>query len=331
MRPTRRGVAVLITAAALLVSGWWLRYPLLTVLGATGFGSVAAALLVARRDPRIEATRTINPGRVERGGPASASLSVRDPRGPLLFRDRIAGRVVVVDTTEYRLPTDVRGRFTVGPLEAGREDPLGLARGWHRAGGFTTLTVYPRQRPARPGGGPSRSAAPGPAADDLWPGSAEPRGVREYAPGDEVRHLHWKATAHTGRLMVRELADPRRAALTVLLDTRAGALAPDDFEEAVDVAASLLGSAAAAGVRTRLFTAGGHEVPEHPLEALVELRQDDERTLAAGATGGRLVLITGGATAPARLGPPFSDVVVVALGGGVGAEQALRRWNEGHR
>lgn len=36
----------------------------------------------------------------------------------------------------------------------------------------------------------------------------EPRGVRPYEPGDPRRSVHWPATAHTGRLMVRESEQP---------------------------------------------------------------------------------------------------------------------------
>jgi len=32
----------------------------------------------------------------------------------------------------------------------------------------------------------------------------EPRGVREYAPGDSMRHVHWPSTARTGRIQVKE-------------------------------------------------------------------------------------------------------------------------------
>jgi uncharacterized protein (DUF58 family) len=324
---------VLVTAAVLLASGLWLRYPLLSVLGAASLAVVAASSLVARRAPRIEVTRTIRPVPVERGRPAVALLTVRPAGAPVTIRDSVGGQAIEVrtaGTAEYPLPTAVRGRFPVGPLEVGREDPLGLARGRHRTGHLTTLTVHPRQLPARPDGGHSRTAAPGPAADDLWQGTDEQRGVREYRPGDEVRHLHWRATAHTGRLMVRELADLRQARLTVLLDTRTGSLSPDEFEEAVDLAASLLAAASRAGLRARLFAAGGREVTGPFLEALTDLRQDDALVLEAGG-GGRLVLITGETAAPGRLGRAFSSVVVLTLGPGAGAEQALRRWNEAYR
>ncbi len=50
------------------------------------------------------------------------------------------------------------------------------------------------------------------AADEspLWGPSrgAEPRGVRPYEPGDRPALVHWRATAHTGSLMVREAQRP---------------------------------------------------------------------------------------------------------------------------
>ena len=321
-------------ALLLLASGWWLRYPLPALIGAAGLGAVAAALLSVRRDPGVQVTRTISPDRVERGARAVAVVTVRPGGTTVEVRDTVAGHVRVVrtaDTAEYPLPTGVRGRFPVGPLEVRWTDPLGLARGRRRTGIAGTLLVHPRQLPARAPAGPSRVTPSGPVTDDLWRGAAEPRGIREYEPGDEVRHVHWRATAHTGRLMVRDLGDPRQVRLTVLLDTRAGALGPDDFEEAVDLAASLLGAAGRAGYPARLVTADGRETAEHFLETLAVVRQDGSGTLTAPGRGGRLVLITGGPAAPVPFGRAYDSVVTLAVGRGIGAARALRTWNEAHR
>ena len=46
-------------------------------------------------------------------------------------------------------------------------------------------------------------------------------------------------TARTGTLMVREHVEVRRPEFTIVLDTAPMAGGPDDFEEAVDVAATL--------------------------------------------------------------------------------------------
>ena len=380
MRPTGRGAAVLGAAALLLAGGFAAAVPLLVVLGAVAAAAVAAALLLTAGRLPVGARRSVHPDRVERGRPALARLRIRNegPRRQAAFRatDRLGGatRTVAVRALppgaeavhHYELTTSARGRLTVGPLTLDREDPLGLARRRLSTGDTATLWVHPRQLPVRtPVAGHPRHHHDGPAADALR-GSADLRDVREYVPGDEVRHLHWKATARTGRLMVRDLADPPQSRCTVLLDTRRGAPA-EAFEEAVDLTASLLCAAARAGQRGRLLTSAGLDlpVPDGPpgvrrlLDTLAELGRDDAGdgllTAAARHSGGTLIVVTAAAKAavPAGLRRRFAAVVVVALGpvaapanpvaapagpvpapAGVrvlratGAEDAVRRWSE---
>lgn len=45
--------------------------------------------------------------------------------------------------------------------------------------------------------------------------TGEARGVREYRPGDRRRRVHWGATAHAGRLMVRETEEPTAHPITL--------------------------------------------------------------------------------------------------------------------
>jgi uncharacterized protein (DUF58 family) len=47
-----------------------------------------------------------------------------------------------------------------------------------------------------------------------------PAGLREYKPGDELRHVHWKASARRQRLVVKEYEGDSRPGLEVLLDLR---------------------------------------------------------------------------------------------------------------
>ncbi len=88
-------------------------------------------------------------------------------------------------------------------------------------------------------------------------GSMDLRALREYVVGDELRHLHWKATARTGQLMVSEYVDPAQPWCVVLLDTRVDVLVPDAFEEAVEVAASILWESCEQGRPARLSTTTG--------------------------------------------------------------------------
>src|SRR6185503_17667402 len=62
--------------------------------------------------------------------------------------------------------------------------------------------------------------------------------LRDYRPGDPLRHIHWRSWARTGQPIVREYQDefiPRHA---LILDTFASVPQEEAFEEAVSIAAS---------------------------------------------------------------------------------------------
>lgn len=61
------------------------------------------------------------------------------------------------------------------------------------------------------------------------------RGVREWRPGDAVRHVHWRSTARTGRLAVLEYGEPTVGTVGVLA---AGTPGEPVFEAGVALAAS---------------------------------------------------------------------------------------------
>lgn len=361
MRLTGRGIAVLAAAIMLVAAGWWAAVPLLTALGVLFLAAVLAAVPLTAGGLRAEVRRSIYPDRVERGRPALARLRVRNPGprrlGGFLATDaagphtRTVGVRALLPGAEtvlhYELPTSRRGRFTVGPLTLHRADPFGLARSRRSTGETATLWVHPRQLPARvPAAGYPRHHHEGTTGDAALRGSVDVRDVREYVPGDEVRHLHWKATARTGRLMVRELTDPPQSRFTVLLDTTR----PDRFEDIVEVAASLLGAAVQAGQHARLITSSGVDLAAHGgafalrelLDVLCEIAPDATRApprLGSGPAGGGLVVVTAGDPGPVPAGR-FRSVAVIALTAdpvdvpGVrtliaeSAEDAVRRWNE---
>ena len=85
--------------------------------------------------------------------------------------------------------------------------------------------------------------------------------IREYVPGDSRRQIHWKSTAKTGRLMVRQFEESRRSRLAVVLSLAADEYASDDeFELGVSAAASLGVQAIRDGRDLDVVT--GAEVPE---------------------------------------------------------------------
>jgi hypothetical protein len=78
--------------------------------------------------------------------------------------------------------------------------------------------------------------------------------VREYRPGDPMRHVHWGLTARHGELMVREFEQERTPRLAIWLDTE-----PDDvqaMDRCCTAAASIVDSATATGAGVRLAAAG---------------------------------------------------------------------------
>jgi uncharacterized protein (DUF58 family) len=52
---------------------------------------------------------------------------------------------------------------------------------------------------------------------------ADDQSTREYRTGDDLRKIHWRSSARTGALMVRQEERPWRGQSTVLLDLRASA------------------------------------------------------------------------------------------------------------
>ncbi|OLF11254.1 hypothetical protein BLA60_14460 [Actinophytocola xinjiangensis] len=362
---TRRGLLVLIGAAGCYVLGELADYAMFRALAGFAFGAVVAAVVTAMSRPRAEVTRTVHPDRVERGTPALATLVVRNTttrrHGGFSARDRAGTtehRVQVRPlatgaeaTYHYELPTDRRGRLNIGPLVLNRSDPFRLVRTNRTIGTTTTVLIYPRRHTVRPAAVAfPRHHYDGPTTDPPLRGSNDLVAVREYVRGDEVRLLHWRSTAKTGVLMVREYTDPALAGVTVVLDTRAGALPA--FEDAVEVATSLLYAGAQAGQRCRLITSTGANVAtdsglpgaQHMLDELCLVTQDaDPRAglvppeLATRRPSGSLIVLTGPEADLGRAAIWRPDTVFrlgVAGGRALGnviaadtAERAVALWN----
>jgi uncharacterized protein (DUF58 family) len=324
VRLTRRGVTLLAVAAGCYALGELAGYSFFRAIAGIALGAVLIALTTTRFRPKVEVARTVQPDRVERGKPALASLVVRNtgPRrhggfaagdgiGTATHRLRVRSLAPGAEATyHYELPTSVRGRLQVGPLVLNRPDLFDLARGDRTVGGTAQLWVHPRRHAVRAAqAGHPRHHHEGPITDPPLRGSTDLLAVREYAIGDEIRYLHWKATARTGRLMVREYADPAQPRFTAVLDTRRAAMSPAVFEEAVEVAASLFYASASAGQHCRLVTSTGADTPTDSglgaarvlLDELALVTQDAAEDVpllpssmaAARRPGGVVVVITG--------------------------------------
>ena len=140
-----------------------------------------------------------------------------------------------------------------------KHGPLGLARADRSTGERRQLIVHPRTYPLSrlP---PGRARSLDGTADDTANGSITFHALREYVIGDELRHVHWRTTARTGTLMVREHMDTSQTDTTIVFDTGDRLYDEDAFEEAVDIAASLVAAATARRFPIQLLTTSGVRV-----------------------------------------------------------------------
>ncbi len=88
----------------------------------------------------------------------------------------------------------------------------------------------------------------------------EAAGLRELAPGDSFRRIHWRASLRRDQLLVRDPEQERRSDFTVRLATR-GVEPGGTFEREVRRAASEVAAHLAAGLRVGLRTDGAVFLP----------------------------------------------------------------------
>ena len=167
-------------------------------------------------------------------------------------------------TAGYRVPASRRGVLAVGPAELERRDLLGLASSRLVAVGATELTVAPQTfelpMPALGHGVLGRHLL----ALSQRVGPGEFHSLRDYVVGDEPRSIHWRASARSEELKVRQHEAQGVRRCIVVLDRDGDAYpAPvtdaeaDVFERAITAAGSLVLSADRVGLTTRFVTGGG--------------------------------------------------------------------------
>lgn len=325
---TRHGFVVVAAGVASLVVGRVFAVVELFVIGAAFLGAAVAAVGYVRlRFPPVEADRWIHPsvlvagdtGRVDlqlrhRGHVRSATFTLvesvhRPPGDQHVARLPMAPmRRGIRTSTGYQLPTTRRGVVTLGPLAIEISDPLGVARRSKPVVGVDDVMVAPRvhhlDMPQLGQGVLGKALLA--KAQRLGPG--EFHGLREYADGDEPRTIHWKASARTDTLVVREYSIEGLQRCTVVFD--AARDAHDDaaaFERGVTAAASLVHSASRAGLATRFVTSGGvdlrgPEVVSTTLRVLARIEATDDPTIPiereTGDGLGLVVVVTGSARGP---------------------------------
>jgi uncharacterized protein (DUF58 family) len=254
-RPARPWTPIL--GAVAVVGIWWLvahnggagwvQFVGDLVFGALLVGVAGPAVAVGRA--RLEVRRA--PADGVRGQPlevhvvASTRLRVRPlvPPGEEAFLGP-SGRRGRTDALTV-VPAQ-RGVYTSVTLDVASASPFAL-QWWHRRVTLplpAELLVAPRRgRPDPPRA--QREEQAGAVVVRPRDDAGFPRGARPYVPGDARQRVHWRATAHTGALMVKELERPAGRPVTVVVDLPADPVeAEHAAEHALGTVVALLGGGA---------------------------------------------------------------------------------------
>lgn len=240
-----------------------------------------AVALISRHRYRLALIRTVNPALISAGQSAEVTLTLtnegRVPGAVILLEEQVpyalgSRRRFTLGAigagwrrqVTYRVHSQVRGRYDLGPMSVRLTDPFGLVELGRAFRATSPIIVTPRAIPLPPialGGAAAGTGDNRPRAFAV--GSAEDVTVREYRRGDDLRRVHWRSSARVGDLMVRREEQPWQSRATVFIDNREhahrGQGPSSSFEAAVSAAASVAVHLSQRGFMVRLVTAAGEQ------------------------------------------------------------------------
>jgi uncharacterized protein (DUF58 family) len=268
--------------------------------------------------------------------PDGLSLVVRDSvdgreveSSPSTLRDLLVLRWYQALERTYRIRAHHRGVYIFGQTELASGSLFGLDVRRATVDAVDRLIVYPKVVPVEALGLPlERPAGPAVARRPVVEDPLRAASVREYVPGDSVRYIHWKNTAHRNSLQTK-VFEPQASEVVVLYPDLQTTADPYAFVPAyVELILSATASIAVHALSTRwsvgLVANGGppetnrwtHVAPSrHPMQGTAILESlavlEGFRTLALGQLlhrtmvslpyGSTVVVITARTTEPILL------------------------------
>ncbi len=163
-----------------------------------------------------------NRGGIPVGTPVSLRATVQSPFPVPVYRCRVQVTNVLTEESYLLepgdpLPTDHCGMLWLDPNRCCVYDCLGLFSFPIRYAAASQLILRPAEKPTKT---PkelqqhlARSWQPKPGG-----GFSEHHEIRLYRPGDSMNQIHWKLTAKTGKLMIREAMEPARGRVILSVD-----------------------------------------------------------------------------------------------------------------
>lgn len=240
--------------------GWrsgWIELTLAAMVGLLLF-VLCALLTIGRTRLRVEVR--VDPNRVVTGDTAAGQVTVTNVAAhrllPIAFELPIgagAARFSLPRLAGGRshqellvIPTQRRGVIPVGPASSVRGDPFGLLRRTIAWTEVTEVLVHPVTVPLEPLGSGILRDLEGQTTNDISTSDLAFHTLRDYAPGDDRRYIHWRSSAKVaasvpgGTFLVRQFLDTRRSHVTVVIDTDPAAYPdPEHFEVAVSAGGSI--------------------------------------------------------------------------------------------
>ncbi|WP_434968972.1 DUF58 domain-containing protein [Microbacterium sp. bgisy207] len=199
-------------------------------------------------------------------------------------------------TISYSVTPTSRGTYSLGPLRVITEDPFGLARRAVRVLGAVSVRVAPAQVDVPALRGMTATAGGALHATHTQRGhGVDNLLARPYQPGDSMRRIHWRASAHHDGLMVRQEENESAPDAVVVLDldrSRWGEGAADApgkdpaFEAAVATTVSAVAQLSSDGYTVSVLDSDGtalHEPIEPGERVLLDAFAAQCATIVAGS------------------------------------------------
>ncbi len=251
---TSFGWTLVVATVIFALIGWnagWLEFRSLAAMAIT---VIALAILFTLRRADLRVELHLTKPRVKAGQEALGRVLIRAatdkgssgarielPVGKAVASFRVQALGAEDEHEElFAIPTRRRAVIPIGPISSVQADPLGIISRKREHAELTELFVHPRIVALEAGAIGVLKDVEGVTTANLSSSDVSFHALREYVPGDDRRSVHWRTTARTGRLMVRQFEETMRAHLLLMLSTRVEDYATeDDFELAVSTVASL--------------------------------------------------------------------------------------------
>ncbi len=270
------GWGVLLCGIGAWLAGWLLGWSEALVIGAACLLVLVLCALLTLGRTRMAVRVELSPRRVVAGNPAAGRLRATNQSRARLLPVMLELPIGVsraqfplrrlhmgeVQEEIFSLATTRRGVVPVGPATTVRGDPFGLIRRTVPWSEVLELIVHPMTVAIEQLGAGVLRDLEGQTTNDVSTSDLAFHTLREYAPGDDRRYIHWRSSARASalgggsKLLVRQFLDTRRSHLTTVVDGRADSYLDEvDFETAISAAASVVRRAFTDDVDTSVLAA----------------------------------------------------------------------------